>query len=203
MGLTSRQKRPLDRAVGHLRDTKLIVIAVEGEKTEKQYFDMFRNVRVQVRVLPTGDDHASAPEHVLARLAEFKDGHEFEPGDEFWFMTDVDRWGPRKLSLITREAVQKGYGLAISNPCFEYWMYLHLDDPPPDWSTCSQFKEGIRGKLGSYNSSNLNTARFEAHVGEAVRRSKMLEDQPDARRPRAIGSHVYRVVERITATDGE
>ena len=48
MGMTSRRKRPLDHAIPHQRDTRLIIIATEGEKTERQYFSMFRNVRVRV-----------------------------------------------------------------------------------------------------------------------------------------------------------
>ena len=67
--LTSRRKRPLDRDVPHLRDTRLIIIASEGEKTEKQYFEsgLFGNRRVQVKVLETQDGR-SAPNWVLARL---------------------------------------------------------------------------------------------------------------------------------------
>lgn len=55
MGITSRRKRPLDRKIPHLRDTNLIIIAVEGEKTEKQYFEsnFFQRKRVQVKVLET------------------------------------------------------------------------------------------------------------------------------------------------------
>ena len=40
MALTSRKRRPLNRTITHLRDTKLFIIATEGEKTKKQYFEM-------------------------------------------------------------------------------------------------------------------------------------------------------------------
>ena len=197
MALTSRRRRPLDRKVEHFRDTKLIVIAVEGEKTERQYFDLFRNVRVQIRVLATGKDHASSPEHVLARLADFRAEHDFESDDEFWFMVDVDRWGSEKLDRVTSIAIQKDYNLAISNPCFECWLYLHLDDPPKDWRRCHDFKHGIRNRLGSYNSSKLDISQFGHGVRSALLRSKALDTQPAERWPNSVGSHVYRVVEKV------
>lgn len=55
MGLTSRKKRPLKREISHLRDASLIIIASEGEVTEKVYFEsyLFESMRVQVRVLET------------------------------------------------------------------------------------------------------------------------------------------------------
>lgn len=189
--LTSRRKRPLDRTADPVRDTRLIIVAIEGEKTEKKYFDMFRNVRVQLKVLSTGSDHTSAPEYVLERLDEFKASHEFEPGDEFWFVTDVDRWGSEKLSQVTREAVQKDYGLAISNPCFECWLFLHLNDPPPEWQTCRQFKQGLNDVLHG------NTAALLERVPDAIRRAKALDTRPTNRWPASIGSHVYKVVTKI------
>lgn len=72
MALTSRKKRPLDRTVEHVRDCRLIIIAAEGRHTEKQYFSLFHNPRVQVKVLSTEDDGCSAPNHVLARLDVFR-----------------------------------------------------------------------------------------------------------------------------------
>lgn len=80
--MTSRRKRPLKRTIPHLRDTKLIIIATEGEKTEKQYFedDVFTNQRVHVRVLGTKDGF-SAPKHVLQRLRKYKKQYDIQAGD--------------------------------------------------------------------------------------------------------------------------
>ena len=70
MPFTSRKKRPLDRNIPHLRDTKLIVIATEGQKTEKRYFDIFKTLKIQVRVIPA-EDNLSAPEYVLEKMRLF------------------------------------------------------------------------------------------------------------------------------------
>ena len=65
MGLTSRQKRPFDRKIPSLRDARLIIIAAEGQETEKQYFksELFQSSKVHVIVLPPKDGR-SAPKHV-------------------------------------------------------------------------------------------------------------------------------------------
>ena len=62
MSLTSRQKRPLNRNIPHLRDTKLIIIVAEGTNTEKLYFEseLFKCPRIQVKVFEI-QDNKSAP----------------------------------------------------------------------------------------------------------------------------------------------
>ena len=87
MSLTSRRKRPLDHTVAHLRDTRLIIIAAEGEKTEKQYFSMFRNRRVQVKVLHT-EDGLSSPKHVFDRLAKYRKAYDVKCDDELWLVAE-------------------------------------------------------------------------------------------------------------------
>jgi len=121
MSLTSRRKRPLDHAVPHLRDTRLIIIAAEGEKTEKQYFSVFQSLRVQVKVLHT-EEGLSAPKHVFARLNEYRRAYDLKGDDQLWLVIDVDHWPQEMLSEIAAGSVQKRFGLAVSNPCFEVWL---------------------------------------------------------------------------------
>ena len=123
--LQFRKKRPLDRNIDHRADTSLIVIATEGEKTEKQYFETFKYRRVQVKVEAT-EKGKSSPAHVLERLDAYVKEFVIGDGDELWLAIDVDRWEKRMLAEVTREAVQKGFSLAVSNPCFELWLLLHF-----------------------------------------------------------------------------
>lgn len=144
MGLTSRRKRPIDRRSRPLphRDARLFVIATEGEETEKQYFSMFGNKRCQVKVIPS-EDGRSAPHHILKQLKEYKREYQIGSGDELWLMVDVDRWRPGRLAEVAAEAGRSSFELAVSNPCFEVWLYLHhvetaiqraraLDDNPTE-----------------------------------------------------------------------
>lgn len=196
MPLTSRKRRPLNRAIPHLRDTKLFVVATEGQRTEKQYFDVFQNARVQVRVIPS-DSGFSAPEQVLERLDQFKQEYQVEDDDELWLLVDVDRWGSAKLSKVAALTLQKGYKLGISNPCFEVWLYLHFNDLPVRDLTCADIVELLRQELGSYNKSKLNTEPFKNHIREAVERARRLHVNAGERWPTALGTHVYKLVEQL------
>jgi hypothetical protein len=196
MALTSRKKRPLDRNIEHLRDTRLIIIATEGEKTEKQYFGMFHNIKVQVQVIPT-EEGLSAPEYVLERLNQFSDQYQLGDEDELWLMIDVDRWGESKLSHISAATAQKGYKLAVSNPCFELWLYLHFFEPSRGSFTCDEVINLLRQHIGSYNKINLNIEVYRPYVTDAVTRAERLHVNASERWPSSVGSHVYKVVKKI------
>ncbi len=202
MALTSRKPRPLDRSVAHLGDTLLIIIATEGRVTEKQYFSIFSSTRVQIKILATGEDNCSSPEHVLDRLKQFSNEFELSGDDELWLMVDVDRWGDKKLSDISRESTNCGFHLAVSNPCFETWLLCHFSDPPISEQSCNDIIALLRKELdGSYNKNNLNLEKFQPLVDQAINRAKSNDKTPKFRWPHIIGSHVYRVFKNIPSGD--
>ena len=197
--ITSRKKRPLDRKITQLRDSKLIIHAVEGNQTEKQYFSIFRKTRIQIKILASADNR-SAPEYVLERLISYKDDYQLDDNDELWLMIDVDRWGDKKLSEIARYANQRGYGMAVSNPCFEVWLYLHFSLISGNISNCGRVKQMLKNKIGGYKSGNIPAEKFEPFVEDAVDRAKSIDSKSDEQRwPNKTGTHVYRVVENILA----
>ncbi len=192
----SRKKRPLDRTSHPFRDTRLFIIATEGKNTEKQYFSIFRNSRIQVLVLET-IDNKSAPEYVCNRLDDFIREYDLDDKDDLWLMLDVDRWGDKKLSKVTQLACQKEYFLAISNPCFEIWLYFHFKDSEFTEITCQELENYLKGILGSYNKSKLDLEKYKPYIDEAIERAKKYDLAPDGRWPQTIGSHVYKIVEKI------
>lgn len=198
MPLTSRRRRPLDRSLEHVRDTRLVIIAAEGRVTERQYFAMFRSTRIQLKVLATEEDGMSAPEHVLARLKQFRDDYELDEGDALWLMVDVDRWGDRKLAKVARQALAGGFGLAVSHPCFETWLLYHLTSEIPDTASCSQMEDALRQALGgSYNKTRLDTSVFGPLVQAAAGRAEAADPSPDGRWPNRPGSQVYRIIRAL------
>jgi hypothetical protein len=188
------RKKLLDRQHDR-RDARLFIVATEGKETEKQYFGMFGSSRIKVEVLSTGEDNKSAPNYILERLNIFKDKYDLNDDDMLWLVIDVDRWGDKKLSEVCREAKQKGYHLAVSNPCFEVWLYLHLDDLNAEDRTGGDFEKRIREILGSYNKSNLDLSKYQQTIHDAVNRAKQLHPNPSQNWPPSIGSHVYKLVE--------
>jgi hypothetical protein len=202
MALTHRKKRPIDRSLKSLRDTRLLIIATEGRITEKQYFAQFRNRRVQVKVIPTGEDNKSSPEYVLERLKPFRQEYQLGAEDELWLMIDVDRWPEKKLSSVTKEAKISGFKLAISNPCFETWLLCHYILPTITTASCQEITKQLGNELkkvhnSAYNKAKLNIDNFKPYVKQALENAKQLDNNPSTRWPNQVGTHVYKVVDQL------
>lgn len=195
----------LDRRVQR-RDARIFVIATEGAETEPAYFrglqerEVIDRSRVHIEVIATPrEDGTSAPKHVLGRLDAFSTRYRlFEGLDELWLVLDVDRWPAQQLSEVTQEATQKRFGLAMSNPCFELWLLLHVADVPPHAHTCEGCETELRRVLGTYSKTRLNPEIFAARpaVETAIARARALEHDGH-RWPQALGSHVHRLAARL------
>ena len=180
-----------------LRNAKLFIIATEDKYAPDQYFGMFGSHKVHVKILETLNGQ-SAPQYVLARLDKFKETYDLSDEDELWLLLDVDRWvKPTQLIAVCPEARQKGYQLAISNPCFEIWLSLHFAGLNLDDKTCSDFESRLRKILGSYNKCNLDLAVYKPRIQDAIDRARSLDPNPNAYWTSTLGSHVYKLVESI------
>jgi hypothetical protein len=119
-----------------------------------------------------------------------------------WLVSDVDRWGDKKLSDVCSQARQRGYNLAISNPCFEVWLTIHFEDINTQDRTCDNFKARLRKILGSYNGSNLDISAYKPNTKDAVNRAKNLHPSSQHNWPPTLGTHVYRLVEILLKSLG-
>jgi RloB-like protein len=177
------------------RSAKLFIVATEDTYAPKQYFGMFGNRKVQFKILETLDGK-SAPQFVLERLDKFKEKYDLSEEDELWLLLDLDRW-VMHLRDVCPQARQKDYKLAISNPCFEVWLYLHFPDLNSKDKTCKHFEARLRKILGSYNKTNLDLALYKPKIQDAIDRARNLDLNPSAYWPSTFGSHVYKLVESI------
>jgi hypothetical protein len=193
------RKKLLDRPYNQ-RDARLCVIAVEGAVDEEQYFRSFGSSRLKIEVLKTESNNKSAPKYVFQRLDQFKEKYDLDEQDMLWIVVDVDRWGAEQLSSLSRESIQKGYRLAISNPCFEVWLCLHFEDLDPGDKTARDFKAKLGKIRVKYQPSKLSfSALLNDRLPEAIARAQALHPDNNDYWPQTIGSHVYRLVESIQA----
>lgn len=187
------------------RDARLIVIASEGKDTERIYFKAlakeYTNPRVHVHILKRSEDEKnnSSPEHVLEQLNEYKCQYELEADDELWLVTDKDHWTEAMLSRVATECMQDvSMHMALSNPCFELWLLLHLVDvsslTPEEqllWmenrrkskSSNPYLKVLLRQKMGSYHESAYDVLTLIEHVEVAIERARLLDKNPADRWP--------------------
>lgn len=199
-----RLKKSFTRKSG-VRDARLIVIATEGELTEKTYFQgvakKFRNSGVHVEIL-SNSNGMSDPAHRLDELNKFKRSYKINKDDELWLVCDVDRWGPRKLSTVNTLCRQKGYHLSVSNPCFELWLLIHhvtlneIEDIDQICSTCKSIEVRLRAILGTYNKSNLNFDDFENRITFAMDESNRINNAGEAW-PTSYGTKVVELMNSI------
>ena len=181
-----------------VRDARIFVIAVEGEKTEAQYFSLFENTRIHVEVLPAGPEGLSAPKQVLERLVKFEERFDLGKDDERWLVIDVDKQRGQFLDEVTRVARESGYGLAVSNPCFELWLLLHFQEAEPSDTGCTAVIERLRPHVGGYNKAKINLEAYTPErIAKAAERARTLEGERDTRWPGFPGTHVFKVVERL------
>ena len=117
-----------------LAPKKFFIVATEGEKTEKIYLDEFkppRGAMIQLTVIEN-KQHKTKPIACLERLKRYATKNFLGPEDELWLMIDRDSWNEAELDEVATEIAENPqFHLALSNPCFELWLYLHLADNKP------------------------------------------------------------------------
>ncbi|MDX1945458.1 MAG: RloB family protein [Pirellulaceae bacterium] len=193
-----RKIRPLNRDGGKLRDARLMVIASEDTYAPKHYFSRFKMLRVDVQVYAT-EDGKSSPRDVVARLDKFLDDNVTEDGDTFWLCIDRDRWPQETVEAAVRHCLDRGYGAAISNPCFDLWVLLHFQDPPKDavWTTCHEVEEHIRGKFNGYTKRCCRTLAMTREAVERATERARSADHSGATDliPPPMVTHVYKILD--------
>ena len=201
------------------RDARLIVIASEGKDTELIYFKAlakeYTNRRVHVHILERSEaeQNNSSPDHVLKQLNDYKSQYELEADDELWLVVDKDRWTEAMLSRVATECSQEvAMHMALSNPCFELWLLLHIEDSAlltpeeqKQWiENRRKSKNGdpylkvrLRQKMGSYHESSYDALALIAHVEDAIERARALDKNPNDRWPQTLGTRVYLLAESV------
>ena len=201
------------------RDARLIVIASEGKDTERIYFKAlakeYTNPRVHVHILERSEaeQNNSSPDHVLKQLNDYKSQYELEADDELWLVVDKDRWTEVMLSRVAKECSQEvAMHMALSNPCFELWLLLHIEDSAlltpeeqKQWmenrrkskNADPYLKVRLRQKMGSYHESSYDALALIAHVEDAIERARALDKNPNDRWPQTLGTRVYLLAESV------
>lgn len=213
MGLLKRKPRPIARSELTFRDDRIFVVACDDTYAPAQYFDALREPRVKVIVLPA-PDQKSAPGHVVSNLLKQRQAmhqeHELLAGDEFWVLLDTDHniGGAHQARLVTalNDARQNGLQVAMSHPCFEMWLLFHHEELAAGvaYTKGEQVCARLRTLLGSFNKLNIPVEHFSRErIPTAIARSRAREAQPDdpvGYWPEHNGSRVYRLLERILAS---
>ena len=197
----------------------MVIIAAEGECTEKIYFEALKeyahNSRVHIKILERDEEnkHNSSPEYVLEQLTQYKSENPIEEDDELWLVIDKDRWTDKSIRVVAQRCAQDSiYHLALSNPCFELWLILHkvdvfleseaekakmLDNKRSGKNGKTYLKRKMKALLGSYNEAHYDTDQLVPYVADAITRADALDEHKRARWPQGLGTRVYKLAQSI------
>ncbi len=196
--LMPSRRRKFQRPLGERRYRKLFVIAVEGTKTEVQYFLSINDQQSIAHVNCLRSDHGTSPPRILKRMENHLQRERLKSSDEAWLVIDKDNWTNKQLAqLHAWSQTQENYGFALSNPTFEYWLLLHFEDGVGITSSQNR-KVRLMQHLPNYN-KEIDTHKFTyERVRMAVHRARLRDNPPCNDWPRTCGNTtVYKLIENI------
>lgn len=135
----------------------MLVVFCEGKNTEPDYFKAFarehRSAVLEVKVVGVGADPKRVVEDALAeqkKLLKQARRSRVDPGDSFsvWCVFDVDEH--KRLDAALNQAQAHGIKVGLSNPCFELWLYLHIDNQDGHIER-ADLQRQLRDKLPDYD----------------------------------------------------
>lgn len=134
------------------KPSKSLLIVTEGRNTEPAYFRALKeawNVHPKVLSIETGGegipanlvDRANHEVATLEKKARRRELANNELGrfDEIWIVFDTEHAGRQgRLHDGIKAAAERGYHIAASTPCFEFWLALHFSPNAPPMDTCEE-----------------------------------------------------------------
>ncbi len=190
----------------------MFVVATEDTHAPKQYFALFKNERIHLEVLGTRTGEGSDPGTVVKRLEAFADKYQIAEDDQLWALLDTDHWVDvshrKNLVEAIQNARRRTWHVAMSNPCFDFWLLLHHEDVAPGtrFGVCRDVGARIRAVLGEFNKSNLKAEHYPIEkVKLAIARARGLEPEENFAGaaadhwPENAGTRVFLLMEALAA----
>jgi hypothetical protein len=192
-----------NRRIGFKLTKKLFLIASEGAETEPRYFEeiklgVSRNSIIRVRLVGN-PNHKSHPNEVLKRLIDAAKAEGIKSGDELWLVIDRDAWDVADLNQVCKHAMKSGFSVVLSNPCFELWLFLHLQNNRHfvDRHHCQRELGKICKSYGSKGKSGYDAKSLMTAIAKAIQRAKVLDVRPKDPWPKNQATRVYLLVEKL------
>lgn len=124
-----------------------------------------------MKIEPRGDSPLHCIEHAISLY-----GAADPAFDEVWCVFDVDQFD---MGEAGRRARKAGVELAVSNPCFELWLLLHMVDATRPFTDCRDVRRALTKELPGFSKSRLDFDRFRPGIDKAVDRARRLEEGLD------------------------
>jgi hypothetical protein len=220
-----REPIPLVREGGFLEAEKMYILSYEGNVSEKKYFEDFRKSDlfndsglIEIISLKRPSNTGSDPISVKKLLQQAKREYHFKNTDEFWLIIDRDNWEDihnynfDKLAEDCRK--EENFFLAMSNPCFEIWLILHLKDirefgddekakmlENKKISNSKNYIDRLLSEIqGRGYNKRPNPRIFLPLTKTAISRAKELDDE-NLEYPKQLGTHIYKLIVKLMSKE--
>lgn len=121
-----RRARSLRRQVAFREQRSVIRIHTEGRITEPEYLGLMSGRGVSLDFGTTGATPMALVQQARQEARKNRRAHADDRFDEIWCVFDCDEHP--HLGQALQEARDSGIHTAFSNPCFELWLVLHVEN---------------------------------------------------------------------------
>lgn len=183
-----------------------ITIFTEGKCTEREYFEHVKRHAKNSLVSVNGP--CGVPKTIIEKAIEHRKyilrgrKDSFEKGDQIWAVFDCDE---HDLSGVFQMARDHSIRVAYSNPCFELWGILHIQDhdAPIHRHAAQKMLEDIMPTYKKSGSKRLDYEMIKDFCPDAIKRARNMhqrrEDEGDP-----LGNpytNVHELIELIQKSD--
>lgn len=229
-----------ERKTGYLPVQKFYYLVYEGKITENQYFkylqksEYFKGESLIKIIKLEKDSNQTDPKSIRDILLKKKNNPEdirgnnennFSDNDEYWMIVDFDKCEKVHNINIQEDIIdvlskEKNCFMAMSNPCIEIWLLLHLKNLNGysnenldkilnnekinnyknfiDIELATAIGEVCPEKKGRGYKKRIDPKVFfsSTRIYEAIERAKSLANHEDDY-PHGLGSDLYKLVENL------
>ncbi len=155
MSRRGKSNEQLKRTRGKRKPRKLILIVVEGQETEYNYFnDLKAELRLPTTEIKVYSGSGGDPCQVVEKANSYRNQMTSKP-DEVFCIFDHDN-KPEKYKQAIKKAQDYGFEESITSiPCFEIWLLLHFQYTSRSFQNCSEVETQLQREL--VNASSVNT----------------------------------------------
>lgn len=199
----SRRSRLDNRKVDTRAVLPTMTIVCDDSVTAPKYFHCLQRVVKQVaklNVLAASQGKTSARAVVDRAIDEYERLDKDDDHDAVWVVIDMEQEDHHRQQAKQekKRAKSKGVNVALSNPCFEVWTLLHLEDTGRNFNGCAavigRLKQLWKDEFGkSFDSkTQIDFEKIIARRHEACKRAKSHQQDNDQ-----SWTEVYKILEAI------
>jgi hypothetical protein len=170
---------------GAVKDARAILIVTEGTVTEVVYFKSLREqLRLTKDLIKVVHGKGTDPENLVKHAIALREERNCEARkqtsdkvsfDEVWCVLDSEgaereRGIKAAFELAARERVR----IALSRPCFEFWLLLHVHFTSSDFPNCDAVTAVLSQKIPGYKKKAPPMNQLFGAIPIAVKNAEKL-----------------------------